>query len=218
LDHDCRPTRRTPIDRLVAECIGKGILGTRDVRRGPSVEVAQDPPRLFPERDQLGVLDPPATRQLLDDQLRIEEQVDLACTQLASQRESPDDRNVLGDVVRPDAEELGDRGVWEGPRIAGIRSGGIDENRAGGGRSGVAASGAIGPDDEARAIGGGGPRGGRPERPLGIAARPAQPAAPSGPEPGGGADEGPGSVGTLEGGGASAPSPRSLRQTIWIGS
>ena len=105
-------------------------------------------PSRRPERDQLGVLDPPAAGQLLDDQLRIEQQMDLARTELARQIERPDDARVLGDVVGLDAEVVGDRGVRDRAVVAGVRSCQVEQRRPERGRAGVAACRAVGPDDE----------------------------------------------------------------------
>jgi hypothetical protein len=47
--------------------------------------------------------------------------VDLDGAELAGQLERPDDAGVLGDVVRLDAEVLGDRRIGRRPRVAGVR-------------------------------------------------------------------------------------------------
>jgi hypothetical protein len=192
--------------------------------RGPAVERSERLPGRFPEWDQLGVLDPPAARELLDDQLGIEEHRHLAGTQLAGQGKGPDDPGVFRDVVRLDAEVVRDRGVGRSPRVGGVRPRGIDEDGPGRGGTRVAASRAVGPDDQLEPLPGvaGGPRGFRPERraALAVVAGVAQSRSPSWP-----VDRG-------NGGGPAAPvpaapvaaepspsdRPRSLRQAIWIGS
>jgi hypothetical protein len=73
--------------------------------------------------------------------------MDLRRAQLGSQREAAQDAGIFGDVVRLDAEVLGDRGIGDRQRIAGVRPGKIDEDRPGGRRAGIAARGAIGPDE-----------------------------------------------------------------------
>jgi hypothetical protein len=134
---------------------------------------------------------------LLDDELRVEEQVDLRRAELAGEGQGPDDAGVLGDVVRLDAEIVGDRGVGGRQRVAGIGPPGVDEESAGRGRSGVAASRAVGPDDEPPPAGpatlvgpaicvgvairvgvGGLGRAGRPERRVRPLLRAAQPVSP----------------------------------------
>ena len=76
-----------------------------------------------PERDQLRVLHPPATGELLDDELGIEQQVHLGRPELARQLERADDPRVLGDVVGLDPEVVGDRRVGGGPRVARVGRG-----------------------------------------------------------------------------------------------
>ena len=75
--HRGRPAGR-PVDRLVGERVGDRVLGPWHVRRGPALEAREHLAAGRPERDQLGVLDPPPAGELLDDQLRVEQQVDLA--------------------------------------------------------------------------------------------------------------------------------------------
>jgi hypothetical protein len=158
LDDDRRSTRGHPIDGFVAQGVGQRVLGARNVRRGPSVHPAQESAGLLPERNELRVLDPPATRQLLDDQLGVEQQVDLAGAQLTGEGERPNDRGVFRDVVRLDTEELGDRGVGAGSRVAGVGARRVDERGPGRGWSGVAACGPVGPDDQAERACAGCPR------------------------------------------------------------
>ena len=111
-----RPAGVDPVDRLVGqarpptEFWARGTCAAR-----PAVEAGQRPARRRPQRDQLRVLDPPPAGELLDDELRVEQQLDLARAQLAGQVERPDDARVLGDVVGLDAEVVGDRGVGRRP-------------------------------------------------------------------------------------------------------
>src|SRR4029079_15135390 len=114
-------TRLRPVDRLIGERVGDGVLGARDVVGRPAPEPAERAPRRGPQRDELGVLDPPATGQLLHDQLRVEQEVDLRRAKLLGELEGPDDARVFGHVVRLDAEVVRDRGIGPGPRIAGVR-------------------------------------------------------------------------------------------------
>ena len=187
--HDGRPARSDPVDRRVAQRVGEGVLGPRHVRCRPPLEAAQDPPGGLPERDELRVLDPPATGQLLDDEVRIEQQRHLPRPQLGRKRERPDDGGVLGDVVRLDAEILGDRGVRSRPRVAGVRSRQIDQDRAGRRRARVPAGGPVGSDQVI----------GQDDR--------SPPSEAAGAEAAG-----------AEAAGAEERSPRSRRQNIWIGS
>ena len=69
-------------------------------------------------------------------------------TELRGQREGPDDGRVLGDVVRLDPEELGDRRVRRGPRVAGVGPGKVDQDGSRRRGSGVAARRAVRPDEE----------------------------------------------------------------------
>jgi len=136
------------IDRLIGEGIGDGVQRTGNVRGGPSIEAGERLAASCPERDQLRVLDPPPTRQLFDDQLRIEEEMDLAGAELTGELEGTDDARVLGDVVRLDAEVVRDRGVGDGARVSRVRSRKVEEGRPERGRPGVPARGSVGPDDE----------------------------------------------------------------------
>ena len=59
--------------------------------------------------------------ELLDDQLRVEQEVHLVGAELARQAECADDGRVLGHVVRGDPEVVGDRREWSRQRIARVR-------------------------------------------------------------------------------------------------
>ena len=223
--HRSRPAGVRPVDRLVGQLVGDGVEGPRHVGRGPAIEPGEGLARRGPERDQLGVLDPPAAGQLLDDQLRIEQQVDLAGTQLARKVEGADDPRVLGDVVGLDAEIVGDRGVRDSAVIAGVRSCQVEQRCAQRGRSGVAARRPIGPDDEP--AGGLGARFVLPGLTCELGEeRVAQPgtrssAGSDGP-PSADGSAGPGappcSTGSSTCGPESASVPRILRRNHWIGS
>ena len=65
------------VDGLVGQGVGDRVLGPRHVCSAPPLEAGEDLSTGGPQRDQLGVLDAPSTGELLDDQLRIEEQMDL---------------------------------------------------------------------------------------------------------------------------------------------
>jgi hypothetical protein len=58
------------------------------------------------EGSQLGVLDPPAAPQLFDDEQRVEQQSQLLGAEFLGQSQGPQERGVLGDVVRLPAERL----------------------------------------------------------------------------------------------------------------
>lgn len=143
-----RTTRLGSVDRLVGESVRDRVLGAGHVRRRPPGERAKGPARLRPERDELRVLDPPATSELLNDELRVEQQVDLFRPQFRGQGERPHGRRVFGHIVRLDAQVIGDRGVGRRARITCIGAGQIVQGRPGRRRTGVAASGPIGPDQE----------------------------------------------------------------------
>ena len=146
-DHDRRATGGDPVDRLIGKGIGGRVLGSWNVGGRPAPrEFAEDLEGLRPEWPQLGVLDPPSAVELLDDQVRIQEELDAPRPELAGERDRPHDADVLGDIVRPDPEILRDRGIWTGPRIADVRAIEPDEHRAGRGRSRIPAGGAVGPD------------------------------------------------------------------------
>ena len=66
------------VDGLVGQRVGHGVLGARDVRRGPALEAGQGPRGTAVHS---GISLASLTRQrpqLLDDELRVEQQVDLA--------------------------------------------------------------------------------------------------------------------------------------------
>ena len=119
-DHERWTTGGDAVDRLVGERIGERVLGPRNVGRRPPRESRQGSPRLRVERNQLGVLDPPAAGELLDDELRVRQQVDFPGAQLGGQRQGADDAGVFGDVVGLDAEVFRDGRVRDGPRVAGV--------------------------------------------------------------------------------------------------
>src|SRR4051812_3308835 len=135
------------VDGLIGKGVGGMIARPRHVTRGPSIEAGQRPPGGSPERDQLRVLDPPSTRELLDDELRVEQQVDLAGPQLTGKVEGPDDTRVLGDIVGLDSEVVRDRGVRHGPLIAGVRPCKVVQRGTQRGRSRVPTGCPVGPDD-----------------------------------------------------------------------
>src|SRR4029079_10842367 len=178
------------------------------------------------EGDRLGALPPPAARELLDDQLRVEEHRDLGRAEIAGEGEGPDDAGVLGDVVRLDAQEVRDRRVRRRERVARVRPRGVDQDRPGGRGTRVAAGGAVGPDDESAPRGtGDGASVGRhvgPERrgPLGVG----QGGLPSVVAGSTGAAAGAASPLTEAAGagagsaGAFLPPPRILRRNSWTGS
>ena len=93
--------------------------------RGTCVAVQRsNPASVAREADQSGISLASLTRQrpaeLLDDELRIEEQVDLASPELAGELEGADDPGVLRHVVGLDTEVVRDRGVRDRAVVAGI--------------------------------------------------------------------------------------------------
>ena len=136
------------IERHVGQGIRRTVVRPRLMHRGPATERPQPPLRFGEEALELGVLDPPSTIQLLDDELRVEPQVDLLRAQPLGLAQGQYQARVLGDVVGPDAQGAGDDRDRHRVRVEGIGSGCVDEHAARGGRSGVAAGRAIGPDDQ----------------------------------------------------------------------
>ena len=196
--HRMRPAGQGPVDSRIAQGIGGVVLGPPDVCGRPAVEGTEDPRRLGVEWGELGILDPPATVELLHDEHRIEQQPDLAGPELAGEAERPHHRRVLGDVVGLHAEVVGDGRVG---RRRGIERGGpvqVDEDRAGRGVTRVGPRGAVRPDDES-------PRRVRRSFELG----PERLVQSFGSE---------GSTGSSTPAFDPEPPPRSLRQAHWIGS
>ena len=115
--HGGRSALRHAIERLVRERVRLRVERPRDVRRRPAPEPAEDRLRRRPQRLQLGVLHPPSTVELLDDELGVEEQVDPVGTQLAGELERADDARPLGDVVRLEGRAL--RRSWRRAARAG---------------------------------------------------------------------------------------------------
>jgi hypothetical protein len=219
----CRAAGVDAIDRLVRQRIGGGVLGPWHVDGRPAIEGSQCSAGGLPERDELRVLDAPAAGELFDDELRVEEHRDLARTELAGEGERADDPCVLGDVICLDPEVVGDRGVGGSSGIGRVRSRGVDQDRTRGRRSGIAAGGTVGPDDEAQRIGRGLGLRDRPEGRVRPAVARAQPDAPLVGPPDEPPDEPRGRIGggLADDAASDATSdepPRSLRQTIWIGS
>jgi len=118
------------------------------MRRRPALKTRKSPPGGRPERDELGVLDPPATGKLFDDQLRIEQQMDLASAELTGERKGAHHSRVLGDVVRLDPQVVGDRGVRHRTIVTGVGSRQGVQRSPEGRRARVAAGGTVGANDE----------------------------------------------------------------------
>ena len=110
----------------LASAIGHRVLGPRHVRRRPAVEPAERLARRGPQRDELGVLDPPAAGQLLDDQLRIEQEVDLARAQLRARSSARTTPVYSATLLVWTPEVLRDRGVRDAPRCRGHRPAQVD--------------------------------------------------------------------------------------------
>ena len=81
------------------------------MRGAPAHEAAEEAARLRVERLELHVLHAPAAVELLHDQLRVEEELDLLRTELPGEGEGAHGPGVLGDVVRRDPDRLAARGI-----------------------------------------------------------------------------------------------------------
>jgi hypothetical protein len=114
----------------------------------PAPEPGKGRPNLGVERRDLEVLDPPATVDLLDDELGVKQEIDLGRPELEGEGQRADDADILGNVVGANAQVLADRRERPGQRIArtGLRR--VDQDRPGGRRPGVALGRAVGPDDQ----------------------------------------------------------------------
>ena len=101
------PPAATRSSASLASAVRGRVLGPRHVGRRPALEPGERRLRLGPQRLQLRVLDPPAAVELLDDELRVEEQVDLLArpSRWASSSARTHAR-PLGDVVGLDAQRL----------------------------------------------------------------------------------------------------------------
>src|SRR3954469_24851326 len=213
--HDRRRTACVcPVDGLIRKGIGDRIPCARNVRRRPAVESTERRPCCRPQRDELGVLDPPAPGQLLDDELRVEQKVHLACPEVTCEVQGTDDAGVLRHVVGWDSEVIGDRRVGDGSVVAGIRPAEVVQGGTERGGSGIAARRAVGADDEAAWWW----RRSRRIR-FGLEIRKervAQSGARSDPSAGAGVPWSTGS--STPAPLPAAPPPRTLLQTHWIGS
>src|SRR3954469_15134496 len=95
------------------------------------------------------MLDLPAAGELLHDEHRIENQVHLARAQVRRSLEGKDHAVVFGVVVRLNPERARDCRDWWSVGTERIAPGPIDDHCPSRGRSGIAARGAIGADDDA---------------------------------------------------------------------
>ena len=128
------------VERLVGQPVGVLVL----LPRHPGVRRAErrQPVRLRRERPHVGVLDLPAARHLLDDELGVHPDLDVGVRgELLGQPEPGDQAGVLRDVVGGHA----DRGAVLGDHLAGV---GVLQHRAVRRRAGVAARAAVGLDDD----------------------------------------------------------------------
>ena len=100
--------------RLVGQPVGHAVERARHVRRGPALEARQRAHRGRHSGCSFASLTRQRPCELLHDQLRVEQQVDLARPELAGELERPDHARVLGDVVGLDAQVVGDRRVGRG--------------------------------------------------------------------------------------------------------
>src|SRR5688572_30064725 len=73
------------VEGLVHERIGCRVLLATDVANRPALELAQRPADLRVELAQARILDPVLPLHLLDDQLRVADELDLAGAELARQ-------------------------------------------------------------------------------------------------------------------------------------
>jgi len=94
----------------------------------PAPEPCEGRPDLGVERRDLEVLDPPATVDLLDDQLGVEQQVDLGRPELEGESQGADDADVLRNVVGANAQVFADRREGPGQRIARTGLGCVDQD------------------------------------------------------------------------------------------
>ena len=129
---------RQPVQRLVEDPVGVRVLRPRDpgVRRPGR----RQPVGLHGQRAHVRVLDLPAAGHLLDDQLGVHAHLELGLGGvLVEQLEAGDEAAVLRDVVGGDPDGLGPLG----DHLAGVR---VEQHRAVGGRTRVAAGPAVGLD------------------------------------------------------------------------
>src|SRR6478672_6772464 len=94
------------IERLVDQTVGLRVLLAADVSDRPGVELHQGPPHLAVQLSQGRVLDLVLALHLLDDQLRVADQLDLAGIERARALDAEQQRPVLGDVVGRVADRL----------------------------------------------------------------------------------------------------------------
>jgi hypothetical protein len=166
--------------------------------------------------------------ELLDDQLRIEQQLNSRGTQLRGEVNGPKDAGVLGHVVRPNPEVVRDRRVGAGSRVERVRSIEGDERSAGGRGTGIAAGRPIRADHEALGVSGIADSLVEAERQRLVGHRVDQSldgwsagfdgaASGAGTASAAGLD-GPGRTGSIVPAADADSLPRSLRQAHWIGS
>ncbi len=205
----------------LASAIRHRVLRPRHVAGGPAVEPGQRLARRRPERDELGVLDPPAAGELLDDQLRVEQQVDLAGAQLPGQVERPHDARC----TRPRCWS-GRRGSRRSRRPGrarwsrASRPPQVEERRAERGRARVAARRAVRADDEAgrRRPSAPAPRRPRPACHQAASSRTERDRSNRGSRRATCPGRGPGRTGSSTRPLDDSSPPRSKRQAIWSGS
>src|SRR5207249_8050324 len=97
---------RPAVERRVRKRVGGTVLGSRDMPRAPARESAEARDRLPMQGNELRVAHAEASVELLDDELRIEEQLDLPGAESLGGVEGKEEGDVLGHVIGRRAERL----------------------------------------------------------------------------------------------------------------
>src|SRR3954454_17161607 len=100
------PRSAGPVERLVDERVGAGILGAGDRAQRPAAKAGQRLGRAGMQRAHVGVLDLVDAVDLLGHELRVVDHVDLVGAERLRALQAEQQRAVLGDVVGRDAEQL----------------------------------------------------------------------------------------------------------------
>ena len=144
-----QPRRDRVIERQIRHRVGLRVVRPALVSGVPSPEVREQRPSLGMQPRQRRLLDPPAPEQLFDHQLGIEHEFDLGGPQRLRPLQREHDGRPLGEVVGLDAERPRDGRDRRCHRVGRAGQIGIDEDGSGRGRPGVAARGAVSPDEQA---------------------------------------------------------------------
>src|SRR5687767_13789913 len=132
-----------PVDRHVAEAIGILVQRPRDVPDRVAVELAQHVHDRGVDRLQVGMLHAVDPRDLARDQLGVHPEVDVRRPEPECLLQREAHGGPLGNVVGRVAERLGDLGQYGAV-------GRVTQDGPGAGRTGIAAGGAIGVDQDPR--------------------------------------------------------------------